>query len=270
MQVVTGMFHFPADATRTADRLQEAGVAPERLHLVTPGSPRADLEATLPIEETEGPGVGTVLGGLVGGVLALILSPFFVSGGPFPAIGRTGVTVIVVLGAVILGIVLGTRIERTATRGIPRDDLYLYEEALRRGRSILLAIADAPTEAATIRRELKAAGAEPLDAFGTDWWMGLREVEKAHYEGSTGKPFGEAEPTYRHGYEVALHRRYRGRAYDEVAQELQMRHGDESRGNDFRRGYERGHAYYASRSWMVTTPARAAPATGVRPPSWWR
>ncbi len=124
--------------------------------------------------------------------------------------------------------------------------------------------------ATTIRRELKAAGAEPLDAFGADWWMGLREVEKAHYEGTTGESFGEAEPAYRRGYGVALHRHYRGRSYDEVARELHTRHGGESRAEDFRRGYERGHAHYASRSWMVTTPAPAPTPTGARPRSWWR
>lgn len=271
MQVVTGMFHFPADATRTADRLREIGIAQEQVRVVAPGTSGEGLEGAIPVEETEGPGVGTVLGGLVGGVLALLLSPFFVSGGPYAGIGRTGVTVIVGLGAVILGLVLGTRIERSATRGVPRDDLYLYEEALRQGRSILIATADAPTEAAAIRRELKAAGAEPLDALGTDWWKGLREVEKAHYEASTGKRFGEAERAYRYGYEAALHRRYRGRPYDEVAQELQKRDGDDSRGDDFRRGYERGHAYFASRSWMVTSPVPAAtPGPDARPRTWWR
>lgn len=271
MEVVSGMFHFPADATRTADRLRETGIAPERLHLVAAGTSRTDLEASIPIEETEGPGVGTVLGGLVGGVLALLLSPFFVAGGPYAAIGRTGATVIVVLGAAILGMVLGARIERTATRGVPRDDLFLYEEALRRGRSILIATADAPTQAATIRRELRAAGAEPVDAFRTDWWQGLREVERAHYEAGTGRPFADAEPVYRRGYEVALHRAYRGRPYEAVAQEVEARHhGAETRADDFRRGYERGQAYVASPAWMVTGPAPEPTPASVPPRTWWR
>lgn len=100
------------------------------------------------------------------------------------------------LGAVILGTVLGATTEKTVTKGVPHDVVFLYEEA--------------------------------------------------------------------------LHRRYRGRPYDEVAQELQKHQGDGPRTDDFRRGYERAHAYYASRSWMVTTPAPAPTPTGVQPHSWWR
>lgn len=271
MEVVAGIFHFPADATRTAERLREMGIPQERVRVVTPETSRQGPEGAIPVEETEGPGVGTVLGGLVGGVLALVISPFFVAGGPYAAIGRIGATVIVVLGAVILGMVLGARIERSATRGVPRGDLFLYEEALRRGRSILIATADAPTQAATIRRELKAGGADPVDAFGTDWWQGLREVEQAHYEAGTGRAFADAEPAYRRGYELALHRAYRGRPYEAVAQELEGRQEDRSRADDLRRGYERGQAYFASRSWMPTTPAPATTqAPDVRPPTWWR
>lgn len=270
MEVLTGIFHFPADATRTAERLRELGIPQERIRVLTSETSRADMGATLPVEETEGPGVGTVLGGLVGGVLALMLSPFFVAGGPFAAIGRTGGTVIVVLGAAILGVIVGRIIERAATRGIPRDDLFLFEEALHRGRSVLVATTEAPTQSATIRRELKAGGAEPVDAFGTDWWNGLREGEQAHYEGVTRRAFAEAEPAYRRGYELALHRTYRGRPYEAAAQEIEARLVDRSRAEDFRRGYERGQAYFASRSWMPTAPApRSAPPTAP-PRTWWR
>ncbi len=270
MEVITGIFHFTTDAMRTAERLREIGIPQGQVRVVTPETSGQGLEGAIPVEETEGPGVGTVLGGLVGGVLALLLSPFFVSGGPYAAIGRTGVTVIVVLGAVILGIVLGRTIEKAATRGIPRDDLFLFEEALRRGRSILVATTEAPTQAATIRRELKAAGAEPVDAFGADWWKGLREVEQAHYEAVTGRAFAEAEPAYRRGYDLALHRAYRGRPYEAVAKGLEARQGDRSRMEDFRRGYERGQAYVASRAWMVTSPAPQPPPASVPLRTWWQ
>lgn len=183
-------------AERTGNRLREVGVPSEKIRLVTPGASRAEFEAAIPVEDMEGRGVGTVLGGILGGAIALLVSPFFVPGGPYAAIGLRGVTLIVALGAVILGTVLGATIEKTVTKGVPHDVVFLYEEA--------------------------------------------------------------------------LHRRTRGRPYDEVAQELQKHQGDGPRTDDFRRGYERGHAYYASRSWMVTTPAPAPTPTGVPPHSWWR
>jgi len=183
-------------AERTGNRLREVGVPSEKIRLVTPGASRAEFEAAIPVEDTEGRGVGTVLGGILGGAIALLVSPFFVPGGPVAAIGLRGVTLIVALGAVILGTVLGATIEKAVTKGVPHDVVCLYEEA--------------------------------------------------------------------------LHRRYRGRPYDEVAQELQKHQGDGTRTDDFRRGYERGHASCASRSWMVTTPARAPTPAGLRPRSWWR
>ena len=41
-------------------------------------------------------------------------------------------TLIVALGAVILGTVLGATIEKTVTKGVPHDVVFLYEEALHR------------------------------------------------------------------------------------------------------------------------------------------
>lgn len=99
---------------------------------MTPGASRAEFEAAIPVEDAEGRGVGTVLGGILGGAIALLVSPFFVPGGPYAAIGLRGVTLIVALGAVILGTVLGATIEKAVTKGVPHDGVFLYEEALHR------------------------------------------------------------------------------------------------------------------------------------------
>lgn len=119
-------------AERTGNRLREVGVPSEKIRLVTPGASRAEFEAAIPVEDTEGRGVGTVLGGILGGAIALLVSPFFVPGGPYAAIGLRGVTLIVALGAVILGTVLGATIEKTVTKGVPHDVVCLYEKALHR------------------------------------------------------------------------------------------------------------------------------------------
>lgn len=275
MEIVTGIFPFSTDGSRTRNRLREIGIAAENIHLVMPGASKGKLEATISVEDTEGPGVGTVLGAILGGAVALLVSPFFVPGGAYAAIGLKGVsdtvpvTAIVTLGAMIVGTVLGAVVENSMTTGVPHDDLFLYEEALRRGHSVLIATTEDREKAAAVRREFKAAGAQPLDAFGTSWWRGVRELERAYYEATTGKSFEEAEPAYRRGYEVALHRNYRGRSYGGVAQELHERHGDAVRAEDFRRGYERGQVTHASRSWWITSPAPVTGPTGTRPRSWW-
>lgn len=65
------------------------------------------------------------------------------------------------------------------TRRVPHDDLFLYEEALRRGHSVLIATTEDRKQTAAVRREFKAACAQPVDAIGTSWWRGMRELERA-------------------------------------------------------------------------------------------
>ena len=57
--------------------------------------------------------------------------------------------------------------------GLPKDELYLYEDALRAGHSVVFAFAadDAQEEAA--KRALQEAGAESLDAGDESWRVGL-------------------------------------------------------------------------------------------------
>lgn len=240
-----------------------------------PGTSKRESEAVIPVKDPGGPGVGTALGAILGGALALLVSPFFVPAGAYAAIGLKGVsetvtvTAIVTLGAMILGTVLGGAIEKAMTRGVPHDDLLLQKKALRRGHSVLIATTEDREQAAAIRREFKAAGPQPLDAFGTSWRRGTRELERAYYEATTGKSFEEAEQAYRRGYEVALHQNYRGRSYGEVAQELHERHGDAVRAEDFRRGYERGQVTHASRTWCISGPAPVTRSAGTRRWSWW-
>src|SRR5204862_677269 len=112
-----------------------------------------------------------------------------------------------------------------APEGVPKDDLFLYEDALRHGRSVVIVLADDDQRAEVARAVLSANGAESLDAFRERWWKGLRDVEAAHYE-STGQPFAAAEPDYRRGFECALGAGQRDRAYDDVVHKLKQRYPD--------------------------------------------
>lgn len=47
------------------------------------------------------------------------------------------------------------------TRRVPHDDLFLYEEALRRGHSVLIATTEDRKQTAAVRREFRAAGGNP-------------------------------------------------------------------------------------------------------------
>ncbi len=47
--------------------------------------------------------------------------------------------------------------------GLPKDELFVYEDALRQGRTVLIALTEDATQAEAARAALLQAGAESLD-----------------------------------------------------------------------------------------------------------
>ena len=138
------------------------------------------------------------------------------------------------------------------TEGLPADELFVYEDALRRGRSVLIAFVDDEARAASARRLIEAECAETVDAARQQWWIGVRRPEEEHYT-KLRRDFKQDEKFYRLGFEDALHARTRCKEYDQVLaemandlEELQRRYPDSDLEEPFRRGYERGRAYYQS------------------------
>jgi hypothetical protein len=68
-------------------------------------------------------------------------------------------------------------LEDSMTEGLPEDELFVYEDALRKGRSVVIALAD-ESKAPLLRELLKAEGAEAVDAAREQWWIGLRDASK--------------------------------------------------------------------------------------------
>jgi hypothetical protein len=134
--------------------------------------------------------------------------------------------------------------EKGIAEGVPKDELFVYEDALRRGRSVLLAFVDNEQIAGRARRGLTHAGAESVDAARDEWWIGLRDAESEHYA-SKGGNFNLGEAKYRLGFESALHPDCRGKSCEDVSAILKERHGDDSNAPAFRQGYDRGQKYLA-------------------------
>ncbi|MDQ5871742.1 MAG: hypothetical protein M3547_05995, partial [Acidobacteriota bacterium] len=123
----------------------------------------------------------------------------------------------------------------------PKDEIYLYEHALRNGRSLVFALVE-EKEADRVRAALAAEGASSLDAAREDWWIGIRDAEEAEYE-RQGKDFSAAEPAFRQGFEAAMRTRFRDRDYGRASSDLRDLYPRVFGHNDFRRGYERGRGY---------------------------
>lgn len=243
MESVVGLFASRSAADRAADALRAAGIAESKINLLAPDSSARDVES-VPTTETEQPGMGAALGAVVGGAVgasAGAVAPLFIPGiGPVIGLGMAAMALLGAAGAVG-GAAVGDSVEHSLDTGLPKDELFFYEDALRRGHAVLIVLVD-ENEAAAARRVLRDAGAEDVDAAREQWWIGIRDVEQSAYKHGN---FAADELPFRHGFEAALHPELRGRTYREVDPQLRSRHAAMCDQPAFRRGFERGSEYHA-------------------------
>jgi hypothetical protein len=250
MKTTVGIFTSRADAERAIEHLRSMGIAPESISLLTPGVAEQKLEAVA-TTETEQPGMGKAIGGVVGAalgsstgmMLGAAAASLLVPGvGPVMASGINGAALFGIGGAAG-GAAAGEALEEGMEEGLPRDELFVYEDALRRGRAVVIAMAKDDDQYEAIGEAMKQEGAESVDSARENWWVGLRDAEQQDYV-SQGGDFRSDEPDYRRGFEAALHPNRRARSYDEVQGQLRECYGGVCEQKPFRRGYERGQAYY--------------------------
>jgi hypothetical protein len=252
MKAVSGVFRSRSDAARAMAEMHSVGLPENQMTLLTPGKSEAGLE-TVPAVAAEQPGMGKAIGAVLGGSAGLSGAALVMAAipgvGPITAIGLLGSAVLAAAGAGI-GAAAGGRLENSMTEGLPEDELFVYEDALRQGRSVVIALADDEASAMRFRELLRTEGAEAVDAAREQWWIGLRDAEKEHYS-KLGKNFGNDENFYRLGFESALHARTRCKEYDQVMGEMTAQIEDLERqypgvelAEPFTRGYERGRDYY--------------------------
>ena len=245
MESVVGIFTSAEPARRAAEAIVREGVARENVSVLTPGSSEAQIHSRVATTETEGSGMGKAVGGVVGGAAGMGLgaaaASLLIPGvGPVVATGALALALFGAGGAVG-GAIAGGALEEKLSRGLPKDELYLYEDALRRGHSVVFALVE-EEQADAARRAIAAEGAESLDAARESWWIGIRDAEKEDYE-REGGDFASAEPVYRRGFEAAMRPRFRDRSFEQAAKELRD-HYPENHGHEaFRRGFDRGRRH---------------------------
>src|SRR5580704_11306685 len=201
MKAVTGVFRSRSDAERTLAEMVSMGLRQDKVTLLTPESSTAEVQR-VPTVAGEQPGMGKAIGAVMGASVALsgvpLIAAVMVPGvGAITALGILGGAILAAAGASI-GAAAGAKLENSMTEGLPEDELFVYEDALRKGRSVVIALAD-ETKASLFRELLKAEGAEEVDAAREQWWIGLRDAEHEHYS-ALGKNFGDDEKFYRLGF----------------------------------------------------------------------
>ena len=250
MESIVGIFNSFADAKRASAILRSLGIPNNRMAALSPQTSNSDVEANIPTTDAEQPGVGTALGGTVGAALGVAggleagaaAASLLVPGvGPVLALGILGAAILGVAGGAA-GAAAGHALEGGIADGIPRDELFVYEDALRRGRSVVIAFVDDETLEEKARTELSRAGAESVDTARNEWWIGLRDAEREHYTQQGGN-FDVDEARYRLGFEAAMRPDCRGKSCDDMRTRLNEKYGEDASGQPFREGYGRGQRY---------------------------
>jgi len=253
MQTVTGIFLSEADAHRAVETLSSKGIPANKITLLTPGSKNNPDIESVRVDAAEKPGIGKAIGGVLGAAGGLsggsILFAIIPGVGPVTAAGLLGAAILGAAGAGV-GAAAGASLENLTTEGLPEDEIFVYEDALRKGRSVVIVFADDAAAAESLREQLRAEGAEAIDAARQQWWIGLRSAEQEHYSAS-GKDFGNVEQFYRLGFEDALHARNRCKEFDQVSAEMEANLEDLRRqypgidlSDAYTEGYQRGREYY--------------------------
>jgi len=160
MKPVVGVFKLRSAAQMAAGTLVPLGIPRDNINILTPDVTQTEL-AQLPTQAAEQPGMGKAMGATVGGAVGLaagtlpaLLGGLLIPGvGPVLAIGLAGG----VLGAVAGG-VAGGAMESSTTDGLPEDELFIYEDALRQGHSAVVVLAASDKQVEAVRGALEDAG----------------------------------------------------------------------------------------------------------------
>jgi hypothetical protein len=253
MEIVSGVFEERAAADRALEELMTVGVPRNRVVYLAPGTPDSQLERSIPVTDSEKPGMGAAMGATVGGALGaaggatlgLAAAALAVPGvGPVIAIGALAASVLGIAGAAT-GAVAGESIEETLGGGLPHEDLYIYEEALRLGHRVVVALAETSSQADSAREIMTRNGALDFDDLRNSWWEKRRHEERTAYN-RTGRDFERDEDSYRRGFEAALHPARRGKSYAEAEGDLRQCYSDDDLDTAFRHGFEGGKRYHVT------------------------
>jgi hypothetical protein len=164
-----GVYPSPVAAETAVSRLLAAGFEKEAISVILPaasdehsaehfqgvevhGTPRGHMR--------RGAATGGAIGGLLGGIVAVV------------AAGATGGAALLVVGELLAGLatggIAGGFVGAMTARGVEPDLADYYEQAVRRGRTLVAVETGAADGPATARAEavLADAGAEPVELPG--------------------------------------------------------------------------------------------------------
>jgi hypothetical protein len=159
MEAVTGIFASFEQARRSAEELTASGISDDHINFLTPGTSAGKIDS-IPSTAGEQPGMGKAVGGVVGAAtgtaagapLGMSLASAVLPGvGPAIAIGLAA-SALLGIGGAIGGAAVGGSLENALTEGLPKDEIFVYEDALKQGRTVLFIFADNSDQADAARQ----------------------------------------------------------------------------------------------------------------------
>src|SRR6266540_6877630 len=250
METVAGIFSSRDRAEEAVRQLHSLGIPNDRIALLIPGMSDERVEEAVPTADSEQPGMGQALGGTVGGAMGVaggaslgaVAASLLVPGvGPVIAGGLLGAAILGA-GGTVTGMAAGEALDQALVEGLPHDELYVYEHALRNGRSVVITFAEDHESAERVREALAKTSAQTVAAARESWWLDLRPDEEASYR-REGRDFHRDEVSYRRGFESALNAKPGAVAENPSPSDLERFFDDAGADAAFRCGYERGFAY---------------------------
>ena len=172
MHTIVGIFRTRAAADQALNGLLNNGVPQQSIIFLTGNHPQAEI-ASVPTTDAEPDGMGKTLGSYVGGIvgagaglyLGSALASLVVPGvGSILAIG-IGAAAALGLGGAAAGGAVGNATEHAMDEGVPKDDVFLYRELLKRGRSLVIVNVDSEELADRARSVMQQNGTEDVETF---------------------------------------------------------------------------------------------------------
>ena len=152
MQAVVGVVRTYPEALQIVEAVRALGIPDRHISVLSPHTPEGVIQ-TLPKTDAEQPGIGGTIGGVVGGAAGTA------GGLSVASLALPGVGPVVAAGAIALGLLgavagaaVGSRLDDTLSKGLPTDELYVYRDALRRGRSVVVVTVEDEERAERVRQ----------------------------------------------------------------------------------------------------------------------
>jgi len=175
MQTIVGIFRTRVAADRALNGLLENGIPQQSIIFLTADQPKVEV-ASVPTTDAEPDGMGKTLGSYVGGIvgagaglyLGSALARLVVPGvGPILAAG-IGAAAALGLGGAAAGGTVGNATEHAMDEGAPKDDVVIYRELLKQGRSVVIVNVDSDELAARARSVMQQNQTEDIETFRKD------------------------------------------------------------------------------------------------------